>query len=169
MFVPGRGYLCTSGFVFDGDTLNLSHQGTQFRCRLQWVDCPEAQRSNQTSQNPLVLKHWEVAEQAKTELLKMVSGKQVFAIPLEKDQYDRWVCDLYVDSIKVANNIQINLCKLGLAVPYLPQYRWRFSNRELTILRGILTETARADRGKLGIWSVPDFILPHDFKKLNVF
>ncbi len=165
----GKSHVCTSGYIFDGDTLNMNYEGQQFRCRLQWIDCPESQKAGRTSEQPLILKHWELAEKAKTELFRMVDGKKIVVIPLEKDIYDRWICDLYADAVKVSANIQIALCKMGLAVPYFPQYRWKFSSRELAILRGIITETARADRAKSGIWSVPDFILPHSFKKITTF
>ncbi|MGB8686062.1 MAG: thermonuclease family protein [Microcoleus sp.] len=166
MIVAGNGYNCLSKFVFDGDTLKLEFKKFEFTARLQWIDCPETQKF-QKSTEPAVLKHWAWAERAKTALMDMVYQKSIIAVPLEKDQFDRWVCDCYIQSVKASNNIQIQLCKAGLAVTYLPFNRFSYSTRELAVIRGIITETARANRRKLGIWSELDFILPADFKKLT--
>ena len=100
--------------------------------------------------------------------MNLVANQSIIAIPLEKDQYDRWVCDCYVGAVKVANNLQIQLCKTGIAVSYLPFNRHIYNSRELNMLRGVITETANANRKKVGIWSEPDFILPYEFKKLNL-
>ncbi|MEG4803548.1 thermonuclease family protein [Microcoleus sp. ARI1-B5] len=167
MLVAGNGYLCYSKFVFDGDTLNLDFQGEQFRARLQWIDSPESRKNSQSSTDSKILKHWEWAEKAKTTLTNLVAGKPIVTIPIEKDQYDRWVCDCYLGTAKTTNNVQIQLCKAGMAVSYLPFNRFSYSTRELAVIRGIITETANANRKKLGIWSESDFILPYEFKKLN--
>jgi endonuclease YncB( thermonuclease family) len=167
VLVAGNGYRCIPGFVFDGDTLNMSFQGEQFKCRLQWIDCPEAQKTGKTSTDPLILKHWEWADRAKVALSNLVVGRDIIAIPSGKDMYDRWLCDLYIGTIKAANSVQIQLAKLGMCTTFFPYDRFNFSTRELVIYRGILTETAIANRKKVGIWSVSDFILPHEFKKLS--
>ena len=163
--VVGKGYKCVSKFVFDGDTLKLDFKGFEFTARLQWIDTPETQNFKKSTE-PAILKHWAWAERAKTALMDLVYQKSIIAVPLEKDRFDRWVCDCYINKISAANNIQIQLCKAGLAVSYLPFGRHDFINRELVLLRGVITETANANRKKIGIWSEPNFILPADFKKL---
>ncbi|MEG3981864.1 thermonuclease family protein [Microcoleus sp. D3_18a_C4] len=168
MLLAGNGYNCLSKFVFDGDTLNLDFQGEQFKARLQWIDSPESRKNGQNSANPRILKHWEFAEKAKTALINLVVEKPIIAIPIEKDSFDRWVCDCYIGKISAGTNVQIKLCKAGMAVSYLPFNRFSYSSRELAVMRGIITETANANRRKTGIWSVPDFILPYEFKKLNL-
>jgi hypothetical protein len=55
-----------------------------------------------------------------------------------------------------------------MAVTYMPFNRFAYNTRELTVLRGVITETAAANRKKLGLWSEPDLILPYEFKKLNL-
>jgi endonuclease YncB( thermonuclease family) len=168
MLVAGNGYLCYSKFIFDGDTLSLDFQGEQFKARLQWIDSPESRKNTQLSTDSRILKHWEWAEKAKSTLMNLVAGKPLVTIPIEKDQYDRWVCDCYIETAKTANNLQIQLCKAGMAVSYLPFNRHIYSTRESTVLRGIISAAATANRRKLGIWSEPNFILPYEFKKLNL-
>ncbi|WP_293134741.1 thermonuclease family protein [Microcoleus sp. bin38.metabat.b11b12b14.051] len=168
MLIPGNGYNCLSKFVFDGDTLNLDFQGQLFKARLQWIDSPESRKNGQNNNNPQILEHWEWAEKAKTALMDLVAGKPIITIPIVKDPFDRWVCDCYIEKVSATTNLQIKLCKLGMAVSYLPFNRYSYSSRELAVLRGIITETANANRKKIGIWSKPDFILPYEFKKLTI-
>ena len=170
MIVSGNGYSVLSNFVFDGDTLNLNFQGEQFLARLQWIDTPETRKpSIHTNTDPRIQAHWSWAERAKTTLINLVHQKPLICIPIEKDRFDRWVCDLYLNNkISATNNVQIALCKAGMAVSYLPYNRYSYSGRELAVMRGIITETANANSKKVGIWSEPNFILPHEFKKLNL-
>ena len=168
MLVAGNKYNCLSKFVFDGDTLSLDLQGEQFKARLQWIDSPEAQKTAQSSTDYRIQNHWNWAQKSKTALMNLVAGKPIITIPIEKDSFDRWVCDCYIGKISIATNIQIQLCKAGMAVSYLPFNRFSYSSRELAVMRGIITETANANRKKTGIWSEPNFILPYEFKKLNL-
>ncbi|PSB49761.1 SNase-like nuclease [filamentous cyanobacterium Phorm 6] len=169
MLIANNGYSVLSKFVSDGDTLNLNFQGEQFVARLQWIDTPETKKSTQNSTDYKIQNHWSWAERAKTALINLVHQKPLICIPIEKDRFDRWVCDLYINNkISVANNVQIALCKAGMAVSYLPYNRYSYTSRELAVIRGIITETANANRKKVGIWSEPNFILPNEFKKLNL-
>ncbi|MEG4445069.1 thermonuclease family protein [Microcoleus sp. AT9_B5] len=168
MITPGTAYNCFSKFIFDGDTLTLDFRGADLRVRLRWIDTPEAQRSGINSTDPRILKHWEWAQKAKTALMELVAGKPIISIPIEKDQYDRWVCDCYLEKISVATNIQILQCKSGMGVSFVPFNRFAYNTRELAVLKGIITETASANRKKLGLWSDPDLILPNEFKKLTL-
>lgn len=168
MITAGYVYNCFSKFVFDGDTLSLDFRGEEIRARLRWIDSLESQKPGQNSTYPGILKHWEWAQKAKIALMNYVAGKSIITVPSEKDQFDRWVCDCYLDKISAATNIQILLCKTGMAVTYVPFNRFAYNTRELTVLRGVITETASANRKKLGLWSEPDLILPYEFKKLNL-
>lgn len=170
MLIAGNGYSVLSKFVFDGDTLNLNFQGEQFLARLQWIDTPETRKpSIHTNTDPRIQAHWSWAERAKTALMNLVYQKPLICIPIEKDRFDRWIVDLYLNNkISPANSVQIALCKAGMAVSYLPHNRYSYTSRELAVMRGIITETANANRKKVGIWSEPNFILPHEFKKLNL-
>ena len=168
MITLGKKYNCTSPFVFDGDTLNLDFQGEIVRVRLQMIDTPESRKNRQNSDDPNIVDHWEWAEKAKTALMDLVKGQTIIAYPIGRDIFDRLLCDCYIGRVTMKNNIQINLCKSGMAVSYLPFNRFAYNSRELAVIRGIITETANANRRKTGIWSNPDFILPNDFKKLTI-
>jgi len=168
MLIAGNKYNCVSKFGFDGDTLNLDFPGEQFRARLQWIDCPESRKNGQNSNNPRIVEHWEWAEKAKNALMNLVAGKSIITIPIGKDSFARWLCDCYIEKVTVQNNIQVSLGKLGMAVSFLPFNRYSYNSRELAVLRGIITETANANRKKVGIWSIPDLILPYEFKKLTI-
>ena len=169
MLRAGNEYSVLSKFVFDGDTLNLNFQGEQFLARLQWIDTPETRKpSIHTNTDPRIQAHWSWAERAKTALMNLVSGKPLICVLAERDRFDRWIVDLYLGKVSAATNIQTALCKAGMAVSYLPHNRYSYTNRELAVMRGIITETANANRKKVGIWSEPNFILPHEFKKLNL-
>ncbi|MEG4533008.1 thermonuclease family protein [Microcoleus sp. D2_18a_D3] len=168
MITPGASYNCFSKFVFDGDTLTLDFRGDELRVRLRWIDTPEAQKPGQNSTDPKILKHWEWAQKAKVALMNLVAEKAIITVPIEKDQFDRWVCDCYLNKVSVATNIQILQCKAGMGVSFLPFNRFAYNTRELSVLRGIITETASANRKKLGLWSEPDLILPNEFKRLTL-
>ena len=87
--------------------------------------------------------------------------------------YKRWACDVYLDASKSAdlllsNNVQLKMVQSGLAVSLLPYNRHIYSVREANLLRSIITAAATANRRKVGLWSEPNMILPHEFKKLTL-
>jgi len=168
MITLGKKYNCTSPFVFDGDTLNLDFEGEMVKVRLQMIDAPESRKNRQNSADPRIIDHWAWAEQAKTALMNLVQGQTIITYPISRDIFDRLLCDCYIGRVTARTNIQVNLCKLGMAVSYLPFNRYSYNSRELGVIRGVITETANANRKKIGIWSNPDFILPGDFKKLTI-
>jgi endonuclease YncB( thermonuclease family) len=177
--VKRTAYKAELGFIYDGDSFNLkllSSTGTEslgIICRLQWIDTPESQKANQTSSDPLILKHWEWAKKAKTALMDLIQNKALIAIPYELDMYKRWACDIYLDissskDLLLSNNVQIKMLQSGLAVSLLPYNRHIYSVREANLLRSIITAAATANRRKVGLWSEPNMILPHEFKKLTL-
>lgn len=165
--IAGNKFISLAKFVTDGDTLTLEKDGVEFKCRLRWIDAPETRKSH-TSADPKILNHWEWGEKSKTFLYNLVWGKQLTVIPYEIDQYNRWLCDLYLgDRIVVAVNIQLQLSKAGMCANSLPFQLYNFpTSRDLSLFKGILTNCANAYKKKIGIWSSPDFIIPYEFKKL---
>jgi hypothetical protein len=59
------------------------------------------------------------------------------------------------------------LCNAGMCTNFLPFQTYNFTSRELSLLKGTITICAKAYSRKVGIWSMPDFILPYEFKKLS--
>jgi endonuclease YncB( thermonuclease family) len=162
--------------VTDGDTLTLNYKGEIFKARLQWIDAPETNKK-EISYDLNVIEHWKYGLLAKGYLQKLLVNKVVTIIPIIKDIYSRWVIDCYIstnldlsveDELTVENNVQIALCKLGLAVSYyLPTDRYEYNDRELDLLLGIIRETAFSNRTKLGFWNCKKFNFPHNFRKMK--
>lgn len=167
MIVAGNKYKCTPKFAFDGDSLNLDFQGEQSIVRLQWIDCCETQKPGRESSDPKILAHWKWAQTAKFALLDLIKERQIIAFPSGKDQYSRWICDLYIDRVSIASNIEIELCRRGLAVVSLPYNKHQFSPREVAKLRELIRVGAFANQNKVGLWSEPGMILPREIKKLT--
>ncbi|MEG4850849.1 thermonuclease family protein [Microcoleus sp. B5-D4] len=172
--IKGSVYKAELGFVYDGDTFNLkliSATGTESQsiiCRSQWIDTPESQKPGKTSTDPLILKHWEWAEKAKLALRNLLQNRALIAIPYELDQYQRWVCDVYLDNLLVSSNVQVKLAQSGLAASRLPFNRHIYNVRETTVLRSIIAGAATANRKRVGLWKEANMILPYEFKKLSL-
>lgn len=155
--------------VTDGDTLLLNYQGENFSSRARFIDCPETQKKNLSSQDPQILTHWKYGELAKEFTKNLVTGKSLLVIPIEKDIYGRWVCDWYLGTMTHPKNVQLQLCKAGLCTHFLPLQQYQFdSDRELNLVIAIFKACAIACKNKLGFWQEPDFILPSNFKKINL-
>lgn len=168
--VPGKVIKCRAGFIFDGDTLKLrlseSTDAVEIICRLQWIDTPEVKKAGQSNDRPEIIKHWEWGEKSKKALTELVKGQELIAVPLEIDRYNRHICDLYVGTAVIKNNVQVNLCKLGLAVSSFPFQKFSFTSREQTLLRNVVKEVSLANKKGIGIWSEPTFISPYEFKRI---
>lgn len=154
--------------VIDGDTFTLNYKGEIFKSRLQWVDAPETQK-NQISSDSSVLEHWKYGLEAKEFVTKLLVNKTVTIIPIIKDIYGRWVIDCYISpDLDNTNNVQIALCNAGLAVSYyLPVERYEYNDRELELLTRIISGTALSNRNKLGFWNCHNIIFPHNFRKMK--
>ena len=111
--------------VLDGDTIEVSRDGSRVRIRLEGIDCPE--------------KDQPFAEEAKAFTAKLVSGKTVSLIEKEKDTYGRTVARVFVDG----RDVSVELLKAGLA-----SHARRYSSDWML---AALEEQARRDR--LGIWA----------------
>ncbi|MEG5043438.1 thermonuclease family protein [Microcoleus sp. B4-C1] len=172
--IKGRVYKAEVGFIYDGDSFNLkllSATGTESQniiCRAQWIDTPESQKPGKSSTDPRVIKHWEWAEKAKLALMNLIQNRALIAIPYEVDQYQRWVCDVYLDNLLVSSNVQVKLAQSGFAVSRLPFNRHIYNVRETTVLRSIIAGAATANRKRIGVWSQSNMILPYEFKKLSL-
>jgi micrococcal nuclease len=111
--------------VLDGDTIDVSRNGTTIRVRLEGIDCPE--------------KDQPFAEEAKAFTANLISGKTVSVIEKEKDEYGRTVARVFVDG----RDVSVELLKAGLATHY------RKYNSDW--LLAALEQEAKAARA--GIWA----------------
>jgi len=153
--------------IYDGDTIKCQYKNDIFISRARWIDTPEMKKQSENSTDKRIIKHWEYAIKAKYFLINLLSKKDFLTvIPYDIDSYGRWLCDWYIDTISIENNLQLKLCNAGLAAYFLPFQYYNFtSNRELALFLSIIKSCAIANRKKIGFWSEPNFMLPYEIKQ----
>jgi endonuclease YncB( thermonuclease family) len=172
MIEIGKKYLAKVIFVTDGDTLLLEVNGEQFKSRARYIDCPETQKTHNINEFDLtirdrVMTHWQWATTATNFLKSLVEGKEITIITIERDVFDRVICDWYLGkSIAQSKNIQLKLSQEGLCTHFLPLQQYNFPPRELNLILAIFKGAAIAHHKKIGFWKETDFLLPSDYKKL---
>lgn len=165
--LPNQRIVANVKYVVDGDTIILNYRGIEFSSRARWIDAPETQKSNQKSDDPQILKHWQWGVRSKQFLINLVQGQTLIVKTIEVDQYDRWICDWYLQKITQANNLQLKLCLAGMCANSLPFQQYKFATTtELNLYVKILKNCVEAYQKQVGIWAESDLILPYKFKKL---
>ena len=140
--------------VSDGDSIHISTpEQTKLKVRLYGIDAPETPKiNNRTRQinkpgQPYGEDSWKA-------LQDKIMGKQVKVDIIEFDKYRRAVCMVWLDD----RNINIEMVREGYAeafIEYLkPPYQSQF-----------LEEEQKARKANRGIWSIPDYERPRDFRK----
>jgi len=140
--------------VSDGDSIHISTpEQTKLKVRLYGIDAPETPKiNNRTRQinkpgQPYDEDSWKA-------LQDKIMGKQVKVDIIEFDKYRRAVCMVWLDD----RNINIEMVREGYAeafIEYLkPPYRAQFLESE-----------QEARKARRGIWSIPDYERPRDFRK----
>lgn len=140
--------------VSDGDSIQVSTpEQTKLKVRLYGIDAPETPKiNNRTRQinkpgQPYGEDSWKA-------LQDKIMGKQVKVDIVEFDKYRRAVCMVWLDD----RNINIEMVREGYAeafIEYLkPPYQSQF-----------LEEEQKARKANRGIWSIPDYERPRDFRK----
>jgi endonuclease YncB( thermonuclease family) len=144
--------------VSDGDTIHLTTpEQTKLKVRLYGIDAPETVKiNNRTGQvskegQPYGNEAWRALE-------NKIMGKQVRLDILDIDKYRRMVGMIYLDD----RNINLEMVREGYAEAYVeylkPPYRSEFIEAE-----------REAKAARKGIWSLPEYERPRDFRKrLNV-
>ena len=140
--------------VSDGDSIQIATpEQTKLKVRLYGIDAPETPKiNNRTRQinkpgQPYGEDSWKA-------LQDKIMGKQVKVDIIEFDKYRRAVCMVWLDD----RNINIEMVREGYAeafIEYLkPLYRIQFLEAE-----------QKARKANRGIWSIPDYERPRDFRK----
>lgn len=131
--------------VSDGDTVQvMTHDQTKLKVRLYGIDAPEI--AHGTPGQPY-------GEEAKQALASMVLGKDIRLDIIEVDHYRRMVGMIWIDK----TNINLELVHQGYAEAYrehlAPEYRSEFLSAE-----------DAAKTRHLGIWGLPDYERPSEFR-----
>ncbi len=140
--------------VSDGDTIHLTtREQTKLRVRLYGIDAPETPKINhRTGQvnkpgQPYGLESWRA-------LKGKINGQQVRLDILDIDKYRRMVGIIWFGD----RNINIEMVSEGFAEAFIeflkPPYRSEFIQAE-----------QEARTAKRGIWSLPEYERPRDFRK----
>ena len=140
--------------VSDGDTIHVTTpEQTKLKVRLYGIDAPETQKVNHRTGHvskpgqPYSDESWKALE-------AKIMGKQVKVDILDIDKYKRMVGIIWLDD----RNINLEMISEGYAgafIEYLkPPYRSPFIKAE---------HVAKSSRR--GIWSLPDYERPRDFRK----
>lgn len=140
--------------VSDGDTIQaITPEQTKLRVRLYGIDAPEADKiNNRTGQ---INKPGQPYSEESWNALKSKTMEKVVKLEiLDIDKYKRMVCIIWLND----RNINLEMVREGYAeafIEYLkPPYRTEF-----------LTAEREAKSAKRGIWSLPDYERPKDFRK----
>ena len=140
--------------VSDGDTIQITTpEQTKLKVRLYGIDAPETpkvkQRTGAVSKpgQPHGDESWKALE-------SKIKGQQVKLDIIDIDKYRRMVGMIWLDD----RNINLEMVREGYAeafIEYLkPPYRAEF-----------LTAEREAKSAGRGIWSLPDYERPKDFRK----
>ena len=140
--------------IVDGDTVHLiTPEQTKLKVRLYGIDTPEAYKiSRQKGQINEIGQPY--AEESKKALNNKVMGKQVQLDIITTDKYRRIVGIIWLND----RNINLEMVREGYAeafIEYLDEpYRAKFIEAE-----------KEAKAAKIGIWSLPNYERPIDFRK----
>jgi len=140
--------------VSDGDTIHVTTpEQTKLKVRLYGVDAPETPKINQRTGR--VNKPGQpYGEESWKALRSKIMGMQIRLDIIDIDKYKRMVGIVWIDD----RNINLEMVRKGYAeayVEYLKEpYRSQFMRAEM-----------EARSAKRGIWSLPDYERPRDFKK----
>jgi micrococcal nuclease len=151
---PIRTVIGTVTKVSDGDTIHVkTPEQTKLTVRLYGVDAPETPKINQRTGR--VNKAGQPYGEESWKALKgKIMGMQVRLDIIDIDRYKRMVGIVWIDD----RNINLEMVREGFAeayVEYLKEpYRSQFMRAEL-----------EARSAKRGIWSLPDYERPKDFRK----
>ncbi len=144
--------------VSDGDSIQITTaEQTKLKVRLYGIDAPEifkiSHRTGQVSKpgQPHGKESWKMLE-------NKIMGEKVRLEILDIDKYRRMVGIIWLGD----RNINLEMVREGFAeafIEYLkPPYRAQFLESE-----------QEARKARRGIWSIPDYERPRDFRKrLNV-
>ena len=130
--------------VGDGDTVRVSRNGEITTVRLACIDSPEL------AQSPY-------GQQSKAQLQNLLSTNSDVALrPVDTDRYDRLVAEIFSQGV----NINLSLVQSGHAVAY----RRYLSNCDR---ESYLDAEQIAQKNQAAFWSIPNPVMPWDFRRQN--
>lgn len=95
----GKRFSAVVSYVYDGDTVQL--QKNKLRVRLWGIDAPEKGEPG--------------ADAARKALIKLIDGKKVSVLPIDKDRYGRTVARIF---LKNGRDVSALMIEQGHAIEY---------------------------------------------------
>lgn len=151
---PIRTITGTVAKISDGDTIHvITPEKTKLRVRLYGIDAPETPKTDQRTGR--VNKPGQPCGEESWKALKgKIMGKQIRLDIIEIDQYKRMVGVIWIGN----RNINLEMVQEGYAEAYVEHlkepYRAQFVRME-----------KEARYARRGIWSLPGYERPNDFRK----
>jgi len=124
--------------IIDGDTFELLFNKTTYKIRLSAIDAPE--------------KGQDFYQKSKQALSDLCFNKTVTVELLRKDQYQRWIGDVYSAEGQYINGRMIS-----------DGYAWHYT--EYSKSAPLAAAQATAKRQKLGLWAHSKPVAPWTFRK----
>lgn len=140
--------------VSDGDSIQIkTPEQTKIKVRLYGIDAPETPKVN-NRMGQVNKPGQPYGEESWKALSDKLLGKFVKVDIIEFDKYKRSVCMVWLDD----RNINLEMVREGFAEAFIEYLKKPYKAEFLKVER-----EARA--AKRGIWSLPDYERPRDFRK----
>ena len=141
--------------ISDGDTIKFTITegtsiGTSMTVRLAGLDAPEISHRKGQEGQPF-------GAESMANLRRLIEGKPISLHQLDKDRYGRLVGLIYVGS----NNVNL----LQVSGGFAEVYREYLKTVPLPIRDQFIEAERTAKAKRLGIWSLPSYERPSDFRK----
>ena len=140
--------------VTDGDTIHLTTpEQTKLKIRLYGIDAPETDKIN--NKTGRVNKPGQpYGEESMSALANKIMGKKVKVDILDIDKYRRMVGMIYLDN----RNLNLEMIREGYAEAFIEYLKEPYRSEFLKVER-------EARSTKIGIWSLPIYERPREFRK----
>jgi len=140
--------------VSDGDTIHLTTpEQTILKVRLYGIDAPETDKIDHKT-GKVNIPGQPYGDESWKALENKVMGKRVKADIIEFDKYQRAVCMVWLND----RNINLEMIREGYAEAFIEYLKEPYKTEFLKV------ET-EARAAKKGIWSLPDYERPREFRK----
>ena len=140
--------------VTDGDTVHLTTpEQTILKVRLYGIDAPETDKINNKT-GRVNIPGQPYGEESMSALANKIMGRKVRVDILDIDKYRRMVGMIYLDE----RNINLEMIREGYAEAFVEYLEEPYKTEFLKVER-----EARA--AKKGIWSLPAYERPREFRK----
>ena len=140
--------------ISDGDTIHLTTpEQTILKVRLYGIDAPETDKINNKT-GRVNIPGQPYGDESMNALTNKIMGQKVKVDILDIDKYRRMVGMIYLDD----RNINLEMIREGYAEGFIEYLKEPYKSEFLKVER-------EAQAAKKGIWSLPAYERPREFRK----